>query len=918
MARVAGRALEQAELRLGEVLRDRYRLDQVIGIGGMANVYLAVHRNGNRVALKMLRPELSQVDDHRDRFIREAYVANSLDHPGAVRVLDDDIADDGCPFLVMELLLGETLEARYRRLGSLDPREVLAIGHALCAVLVRAHEVGVVHRDIKPENVFLTEDGALKVLDFGIAAVRQDGRASGTQTGHLLGTPAYMPPEQAIGRREAIDGRTDLWSVGATMFTLIAGRAVHDVEAPEEMVVRSATLPAPSLASACPQLPRSIVAVVDRSLAFAPEDRFADAGAMQRAIAEAHLEAFDGAIETTALPCGEAPAPLTIGRTTESDEPVAFAAETLASDPGRALTVLDPGTGPSLVGATRREPASLIAGLATAGLGSFAPTTSLLPKSPSGSGPPPEPASGSGSGLEGSGERRSIAPLVGLCAGVVGLIATVAAVAAWPSSEGQADGAPAELSSTCTTNAGCTAALGAPAICRQDQHRCVVLETEHCEVLAEEGDVEDEQTLWIGAMYPVSEAGSEYGAEAKKCIELARRDFVELSGGLPSIEPGGRSRPIGVVFCDDTRDYEESAAHLVDEVGVPAILGFSRSKEVLDLAREHFVPKGVLALASNTAAMLSSIPHPAGEERLVYRMTTSATMIAPPAIAFVRSILEPSLRGPGGEVGEEGTLRVAIVRTSNASGTSHSDALFSELARTRGALGREEIRHFIVEDTVEGRPAQVEQPAAELIAFAPHIVLDGGAYSLVLSAIEAGWADGPRPRYVYGGASPEILLAVQREHPTFSSRFFTIAAQESPTSAKVQAHYHAAFGSGEDPREISPTPYDAFYVLAYAALALGDEPVSGRALARAIRRLVPPGEPVEVGPAGIYPALNVLAAGGSIDLQGTLTNLDFDPVTGDPAADFAMFCLRDGPGLFESDTRYDAASGSIIGLGRCP
>ena len=908
MARVAGRALEQAELRLGEVLRDRYRLEEVIGVGGMANVYLAVHRNGNRVALKILRPELSLVDDHRDRFIREAYVANSLEHPGAVRVLDDDIADDGCPFLVMELLLGETLEARYRRLGSLEPREVLAVGHALCAVLVRAHEVGVVHRDIKPENIFLTDEGALKVLDFGIAAVRQDGRGSGTQTGHLMGTPAYMPPEQAIGRRQAIDGRTDLWSVGATMFTLIAGRAVHDVEAPEEMVVRSATLPAPSLASACPELAPSIVAAIDHSLAFASEDRFADAGAMQRALAEAHLEAFGEAIETTPLPCGEAPAPLTIGRATEADDPVAtFAAETLASDAGRALTMLDPATGPALVGATRRGPVSLLPGLATV----EARSSSF----PSGSG------SGSESGLGRSrpaGERRRLAPLVGLGAGVVGLVATAAAVAAWSSSERSPDEASAERSSACTTNAGCTAALGVPAICRQELRRCVALETERCELLAEEGDVGDEETLWIGAMYPASDSDSEYGAEAKRCIELARRDFVELSGGLPSTQPGGRSRPIGVVFCDDSREYEESAAHLVDDVGVPAILGFGRSKEVLDLAREHFVPKGVLALASNTAAMLSSIPHPAGEERLVYRMTTSATMIAPPAIAFVRSILEPAIRGPQGEVGEDGTLRVAIVRTANASGTSHADALFSELARTRGTVGREEIRHFIVEDTIEGVPAEVEQPAAEVIAFAPHIVLDGGAYSLVLSAIEAGWAGGPRPRYVYGGASLEVLRAVLREHPSFSSRFFTIAARESSTSAKVQAHYHAAFGSGEEPREISSTPYDAFYVLAYAALALGDEPVSGRALARTIRRLVPPGEPVEVGPAGIYPALNVLAAGGRIDLQGTLTNLDFDPVTGDAAADFAMFCLDEGSGLLESDTRYDIAGASITGLGRCP
>jgi serine/threonine protein kinase len=112
---------DHAGRRVGTLLRDKYRIEQVIGAGGMATVYLAIHRNGNRVALKMLRPELSGHAAHRERFVREAYVANSLEHPGAVRVIDDDVAEDGCPFLVMELLVGETLEARRRRRGAARP-----------------------------------------------------------------------------------------------------------------------------------------------------------------------------------------------------------------------------------------------------------------------------------------------------------------------------------------------------------------------------------------------------------------------------------------------------------------------------------------------------------------------------------------------------------------------------------------------------------------------------------------------------------------------------------------------------------------------------------------------------------------------------------------------------------------------------
>jgi serine/threonine-protein kinase len=191
----------------------------------MASVYEAVHRNGNRVAIKMLHPHLSINADLRSRFLREGYAANRVNHQGAVRVLDDDMTEDGSVFLVMELLKGETLDARWETRGSrLAHREVCEHAHQLLDVLAAAHGQGVVHRDIKPENLFLTTDGVLKVLDFGIARLRDASGAEGaTQTGRMIGTPAFMPPEQALGRSRQIDGQTDLWAVGATMFTLVSG-----------------------------------------------------------------------------------------------------------------------------------------------------------------------------------------------------------------------------------------------------------------------------------------------------------------------------------------------------------------------------------------------------------------------------------------------------------------------------------------------------------------------------------------------------------------------------------------------------------------------------------------------------------------------------------------------------------------------
>ncbi len=277
--------LARAKARVGTVLRGKYTLDRVLGVGGMASVYVATHRNKKRFAVKVLHPELSLRTDIRTRFVREGYAANSVEHPGTVVVLDDDVADDGGAFLVMELLEGETVEERWERSGhKLAPDVVLSIGHQLLDVLASAHAHGVVHRDIKPANLFLTRDGRLKVLDFGIARVRDAASSHATQTGAMMGTPAFMAPEQALGKTSQIDALTDVWAVGATLFTLASGRLVHEGESPQAMMVQAATRPAPSLATLLPGLPPVVVEIVDRALAFEREARWPSAAAMRDAI----------------------------------------------------------------------------------------------------------------------------------------------------------------------------------------------------------------------------------------------------------------------------------------------------------------------------------------------------------------------------------------------------------------------------------------------------------------------------------------------------------------------------------------------------------------------------------------------------------------------------------------------------------
>jgi serine/threonine-protein kinase len=245
----------------------------------MATVYSVTHRNGRRFALKMLHTELSIRTDVRKRFLREGYIANVVEHPGAVAVLDDEVSDDGSAFLVMELLDGDTVDGILSRDGRLGEGVVLALAAETLDVLAAAHEKNVVHRDIKPANVFVTRAGDVKVLDFGIARLRAGESASATGTGIALGTPAFMSPEQAMGRD--IDARSDVFSAGAMMFTLVTGGYVHEGEVGQELMVRAATEPARPLAALSPATSPAVAAIVDKALAFSALDRWQSAAEMR-------------------------------------------------------------------------------------------------------------------------------------------------------------------------------------------------------------------------------------------------------------------------------------------------------------------------------------------------------------------------------------------------------------------------------------------------------------------------------------------------------------------------------------------------------------------------------------------------------------------------------------------------------------
>jgi eukaryotic-like serine/threonine-protein kinase len=288
----------EAQRLVGTVLNGKWTLTGLIGMGGMASVYAATHRNGRRAAIKLLNSEFSRVAQVRDRFLREGYVANHIGHPGVVSILDDDTTESGQVYLVMELLEGDTFLARIQS-RSLTPAQVVFIGQQVLEPLAAAHRRGIIHRDIKPGNIFVCNDGRVKMLDFGLARVLEGSDLEPTRDGLVLGTVPYVSPEQARAKRDAIDWRSDIYSVGAMLFFALSGRYVHEGQSQFDMLLAVTKQPARSLATVFPAAPPKVVELVDRALKYNPAERWQCAEDMGEAAKLAFQELTGNAIPAT-------------------------------------------------------------------------------------------------------------------------------------------------------------------------------------------------------------------------------------------------------------------------------------------------------------------------------------------------------------------------------------------------------------------------------------------------------------------------------------------------------------------------------------------------------------------------------------------------------------------------------------------
>jgi serine/threonine-protein kinase len=282
---------------VGAVLAQTYRVLRVVGGGGMGTVYAAEHlRLGRRVAVKVLGQQLRQDPGALDRFRREAHNCAALANPHIVDVLDFNATDDGTPFLVMELLVGEDLGQWLQVEGALHPGEVARIGRQICSALAAAHAEGIVHRDLKPSNVFLCrrDEGGeplVKVLDFGLSKARS-ALASLTHSGQLLGTPHYMSPELARAEHSRVDHRSDLFSLGAILYESVCHRRAFAGDSIPGVLYRVVHEEPPPAHVVCPAVPPMLSALVAELLSKDPEQR--PPGAAEVGARLAQIEAHCG------------------------------------------------------------------------------------------------------------------------------------------------------------------------------------------------------------------------------------------------------------------------------------------------------------------------------------------------------------------------------------------------------------------------------------------------------------------------------------------------------------------------------------------------------------------------------------------------------------------------------------------------
>jgi serine/threonine protein kinase/ABC-type branched-subunit amino acid transport system substrate-binding protein len=880
---------------------ERYVIESLLGSGGMGEVYRAHDPRLKRsIALKILHAEppadansatSSPVSNPGARMLREAQLAAAFEHPNVVHVYDVGQLEEppelrGTTYLAMELIRGEPLR-KYIGDASVKMKTRVRWLEEIARALGAAHAAGLVHRDVKPENVVIRDDGVAKVLDFGVAkrtiAAPIDPTSSTegyavptmTQQGVVVGTPFYMAPEQL--RAETLDGRADQFAWGVVAYELLTGKPLWSlVGGGFSLVAQILQTPPPSVTAFADVTPRVAQTIV-RALSKDPAMRFASMVAL--------VEELTGKVEGH-----ESEARLPLSRPSAKPSGPDFtevATQAIAPVPKES-------------GAPAAPPTNTKRSVRLPSIPAEGPITAEV-----------------------SAKRVMRGFILATAAGVFALLLTFGAKALYRArSEPKTSAAGGILAaaslpdaSTCTSNAECTKQEGTPAICRQ---RCVKIESPDCHASADSHALESSETIWIGELFPLTGPRAFEGTSNEKGAELGRLDFADVASGL-----GGRARPLALVSCDDAVDAPRAARHLVEDLGVRAILGFRSGATLVDLAGSLFAQNHVLAIDSMTVSpLVTRLPRTPGEPPLVWRTMFSLSDAAPAIAALLESQIEPELRKASVP-----RTRIALVRPKTSGALAFSERFFDVLRfNGQSAMNNGSQYRDFVFDTEDADG--YARGLAHLEDFAPNVVVfvDEAIAKNVIAPFERAWprSSPTRPRYIDALSFGDAVLEMARQDRSVRARMFGLTLPSTTSvNARFTMHYNETFGTELTRADAPSTSYDAFYLLAYASFALGDRPATGSNLARAIERLVPPGAPVDVGPSGIFDALTRLRAGDSIDVNGAGTTLDYDLSTGESPVDLSVLCVdvdREGrpTGNVESGAVFSATAGRIVGNPKCP
>ena len=854
---------------------ERYVIDAALGQGGMGEVYRAHDARLQRdVALKILRvdpgagsPSSKSATHGAARMLREARAAARLDHPNVVAMYDVGQIQEpeelrGTTYIAMELVKGESLR-RYVGDARVSTTERVRWITDVARGLAAAHAAGVVHRDVKPENVMIREDGRVKVLDFGIAKRAPTGPVDGSSS-----TEGYVVPT-------------------VTAQGVVMGTPLY--MAPEQLRAES---------------------VDGRS------DQFSwGVVAYELLVGRPPWSTDEGPIAAVSQILSAKPAPIPHEANVPSHvEAAVFRA--LSKDPAARFETME-----ALLTALEGPMSPLAA------TSSFAPVAPV--EGPTASPSPstrPRPVAETDGELSRTGRppRRLAAAAVVVVALVAGAIGIGLRARERPRALAPDARATAAAFAGCAHGRECVEAHGgAPYVCRASDHQCVAIDSQDCKATYEPGDLVADDTVWFGAMFPAKGPQAlQFGNMSLDGAELAREEVAAATAALTSTNSSKRVRRIALVACDDSEDPMRAARHLVDDVGAPAILGFRSGQELVELADGLLLPRQVVAVASlTTNPTITSVQKPSSEPRLVWRTTYNFRALAEATARLVHDVLEPRLS-------PNGATRIVLVHGDDVSSVAFAETFYKRLVLNgKAAIDSEDDYQEI---PLKGAGVEEIAAAAERVRSArPTLVVlraDDDALAPLMQLIEEHAPPAKRPGYlIASGATGDVASffgdSVDRRHRVFA----VMTPSNSSPNARFVIRYNQSRATPVSRVTNGSSSYDAFYLLAYGLLGLGDgEPVTGSAIARDFSRLVPPGKAIEVGPTSVLDALSVLRSGGGIDLEGAATGLDFDLATGEADCDFALLCpgvRKDGRASgedVESGAVYRAKSGRSEGVLRCP